>query len=76
MGHDFGGACISYVMEMYPSKIAKAVFVAATMLKDGQSTLDMFSQQVCPYGSSSFRTIISAKIAVVKQFEKQQHSNH
>ncbi|KAJ6822798.1 putative methylesterase 11, chloroplastic [Iris pallida] len=45
VGHDFGGACISYAMEVCPSKVAKAVFVTAAMLKDGQSTLDMFSQQ-------------------------------
>lgn len=47
MGHDFGGACISYAMELFPSKVAKAVFIAAAMLNSGQSTLDMFSQQVC-----------------------------
>ena len=46
MGHDFGGACISYVMELFPSKVAKAIFIAATMLASGQSTLDLFSQQV------------------------------
>lgn len=46
VGHDFGGACISYVMELYPSKIAKAVFVAAPMPKNGQSVLDIFSHQV------------------------------
>ncbi|KAL4346928.1 hypothetical protein GQ457_17G015380 [Hibiscus cannabinus] len=46
VGHDFGGACISFVMELYPSKIAKAVFVAAAMLGNGQSALDMFSQQM------------------------------
>ncbi|KAK9118377.1 hypothetical protein Scep_016470 [Stephania cephalantha] len=45
LGHDFGGACISYAMELFPSKVAKAVFVAAAMLNSGQSTLDMFSQQ-------------------------------
>ncbi|KAJ0712332.1 putative alpha/beta hydrolase-1 [Helianthus annuus] len=45
VGHDFGGACISYAMELYPSKIAKAIFIAASMLKSGQSTLDMFSQK-------------------------------
>ncbi|KAL4336262.1 hypothetical protein GQ457_07G007100 [Hibiscus cannabinus] len=39
VGHDFGGVCISFVMELYPSKIAKAVFVAATMLSNGQSAL-------------------------------------
>ncbi|KAK4792189.1 hypothetical protein SAY86_022624 [Trapa natans] len=43
VGHDFGGACISYAMELYPSKIAKAVFVAAPMPKNGQSVLDIFS---------------------------------
>nr|GFB07107.1 putative methylesterase 11, chloroplastic [Tanacetum cinerariifolium] len=45
VGHDFGGVCISYAMELFPSKIAKAVFIAASMLKSGQSTLDMFSQK-------------------------------
>lgn len=46
VGHDFGGACISYVMELFPSKVAKAVFIAATMLTSGQSALDAISQQV------------------------------
>ncbi|XVE74356.1 hypothetical protein DITRI_Ditri12bG0010600 [Diplodiscus trichospermus] len=46
VGHDFGGACISFVMELYPSKIVKVVFVAAAMLTNGQSALDMFSQQM------------------------------
>ncbi|KAF8399612.1 hypothetical protein HHK36_015481 [Tetracentron sinense] len=45
VGHDFGGACISYVMELFPFKVAKAVYIAAAMLTSGQSTLDMFSQQ-------------------------------
>lgn len=46
MGHDFGGACMSYAMEMFPTKIAKAVFISAAMLANGQSTLDLFNQQV------------------------------
>ncbi|KAJ9173176.1 hypothetical protein P3X46_016339 [Hevea brasiliensis] len=45
VGHDFGGACISYAMELFPHKTSKAIFVAAAMLTNGQSTLDMFSQQ-------------------------------
>ncbi|GMY33398.1 putative methylesterase 11, chloroplastic [Fagus crenata] len=45
VGHDFGGACISYIMELFPSKISKAIFIAAAMLSSGQSTLDMYSQQ-------------------------------
>ncbi|XP_042500372.1 putative methylesterase 11, chloroplastic isoform X1 [Macadamia integrifolia] len=45
VGHDFGGACISYAMELFPLKVAKAVFIAAAMLTSGQSALDMFSQQ-------------------------------
>ncbi|PON79700.1 Methyl esterase [Parasponia andersonii] len=48
VGHDFGGVCISYVMELFPSKIAKAIFIAATMLASGQSTLDLFSRQIGP----------------------------
>ncbi|KAI7737199.1 hypothetical protein M8C21_021178, partial [Ambrosia artemisiifolia] len=43
VGHDFGGACISYAMELFPTKVAKAIFIAASMLKTGQSALDMFS---------------------------------
>ncbi|PIN10922.1 putative hydrolase/acyltransferase (alpha/beta hydrolase superfamily) [Handroanthus impetiginosus] len=46
VGHDFGGACISYAMEMFPSKVSKAVFLAAAMLTSGQSALDMFSAKV------------------------------
>ncbi|XP_022938988.1 putative methylesterase 11, chloroplastic [Cucurbita moschata] len=45
VGHDFGGACIAYAMELFPSRIAKAIFIAAAMLSNGQSTLDMFSHQ-------------------------------
>ncbi|XP_022774593.1 putative methylesterase 11, chloroplastic isoform X2 [Durio zibethinus] len=45
VGHDFGGACISYAMELFPFKIAKAVFVAAAMLTNGQSTFDIFAKQ-------------------------------
>ncbi|KAF8679361.1 hypothetical protein HU200_046150 [Digitaria exilis] len=46
VGHDLGGACISYAMEMFPSKVAKAVFLCAAMLTDGHSALDMFQQQM------------------------------
>ncbi|KAK3127628.1 hypothetical protein QOZ80_7AG0575980 [Eleusine coracana subsp. coracana] len=45
VGHDFGGACISYAMEMFPLKVAKAVFLCAAMLTNGHSALDMFQQQ-------------------------------
>jgi pimeloyl-ACP methyl ester carboxylesterase len=50
VGHDFGGACISHAMEMFPSKVTKAVFLCATMLTNGHSALDMF-QQVDLYDS-------------------------
>ncbi|CAN6470206.1 unnamed protein product [Victoria cruziana] len=46
VGHDFGGTCMSYAMEAFPSKIAKAVFISAAMLTNGKNTLDMFSEQV------------------------------
>ena len=49
VGHDFGGVCISHAMEAFPSKIAKSVFVSASMLMNGQSTLDMFTKQVSVY---------------------------
>ncbi|KAL6187797.1 hypothetical protein ACLB2K_039192 [Fragaria x ananassa] len=45
VGHDFGGTCISYAMELFPSKIAKAIFISAAMLTSGQSTLNLFAQQ-------------------------------
>ncbi|KAJ6795392.1 putative methylesterase 11, chloroplastic [Iris pallida] len=45
VGHDFGGACISYAMEAFPSKVAKAVFVSASMPMNGQSTLNILSNQ-------------------------------
>ncbi|KAL1322840.1 hypothetical protein HN51_067846 [Arachis hypogaea] len=45
VGHDFGGACISYAMELFPHKVSKAVFIAAAMLTSGQSTLDIISQK-------------------------------
>ncbi|XP_011101765.1 putative methylesterase 11, chloroplastic [Sesamum indicum] len=47
VGHDLGGACVSYAMELYPTKVSKAIFVAATMMNNGQSALDVFSQQSC-----------------------------
>lgn len=46
VGHDIGGACISYAMEMFPLKISKAVFLAAAMPTNGQSTFDAISEQV------------------------------
>ncbi|KAM3364865.1 hypothetical protein ACQJBY_014932 [Aegilops geniculata] len=46
VGHDFGGACISHAMEMFPSKVAKAVFLCATMVTNGHSALDIFQQQM------------------------------
>jgi pimeloyl-ACP methyl ester carboxylesterase len=45
VGHDLGGICISYAMEMFHSKVCKAVFIAATMLNSGQSALATFAQQ-------------------------------
>ncbi|KAG2265536.1 hypothetical protein Bca52824_072615 [Brassica carinata] len=38
--------CMSYAMEMFPTKISKAVFISAAMLANGQSTLDLFNQKL------------------------------
>lgn len=46
VGHDIGGACVSHAMELHRSKVSKAVFIAAAMLKNGQTVLDMFSMQI------------------------------
>ncbi|XP_065864363.1 putative methylesterase 11, chloroplastic [Euphorbia lathyris] len=45
VGHDIGGACISHVMELFPDKIDKSVFISATMLSNAQSALHILSQQ-------------------------------
>lgn len=51
VAHDLGGACVSYAMEMFPSKVAKAVFLCAAMLTNGNSALDMFQQQMDTNGT-------------------------
>uniref|UniRef100_A0A2N9FYW6 AB hydrolase-1 domain-containing protein n=1 Tax=Fagus sylvatica TaxID=28930 RepID=A0A2N9FYW6_FAGSY len=62
VGHDFGGTCISYAMELSPSKISKAVFIAAAMLTNGQSTLDMFTKQDVALASVSMRPLPFAPV--------------
>ncbi|KAK6157791.1 hypothetical protein DH2020_012039 [Rehmannia glutinosa] len=62
VGHDLGGACISYAMEMYPHKVSKAIFVAATMLTDGQRALDVFSQKDIALASVSMRGVPFAPV--------------
>lgn len=52
VGHDFGGVCVSYVMEMFPSKVSKTIYIAAAMLTSGKSTLATYQQQVCFLNSS------------------------
>lgn len=59
VGHDLGGACISFAMEAFPSKIAKAVFVSAAMLANAQTTLQMFTNQE---GTSSDSLMRKAQI--------------
>ena len=46
VAHNIGGACISYAMECFPSKISKAIFVAASMISNGQRAFDVFVRQV------------------------------
>eukprot|EP00252_Welwitschia_mirabilis_P006902 TRINITY_DN1784_c0_g3_i1.p1 TRINITY_DN1784_c0_g3~~TRINITY_DN1784_c0_g3_i1.p1 ORF type:complete len:363 (-),score=93.69 TRINITY_DN1784_c0_g3_i1:476-1564(-) len=46
VGHSFGGACITYAMEHFPQKIAKAVFVAAAMVKNGERAFDAFAEEL------------------------------
>jgi alpha-beta hydrolase superfamily lysophospholipase len=47
VGHSCGGASVSYALEHCPKKISKAVFLTATMVKDGQRPFDVFSEEVC-----------------------------
>jgi len=50
---------VSYALEKYPKKISKAVFLTATMVKDGQRPFDVFSEEVwnpslCVYNISMY----------------------
>ncbi|XP_024383343.1 putative methylesterase 11, chloroplastic isoform X1 [Physcomitrium patens] len=45
VAHNIGGACISYAMECFPTKVSKAIFVAAAMITDGQRAFDVFVRQ-------------------------------
>ncbi|XP_016493570.1 putative methylesterase 12, chloroplastic [Nicotiana tabacum] len=46
VGHSAGGACVSYALEHFPNKIAKAVFLCATMISDGQRPFDVFAEEL------------------------------
>jgi pimeloyl-ACP methyl ester carboxylesterase len=46
VGHSCGGASVSYALEHCPKKISKAVFLTATMVKDGQRPFDVFSEEL------------------------------
>ncbi|PWZ36596.1 hypothetical protein Zm00014a_037177 [Zea mays] len=62
VAHDLGGACVSYAMEMFPSRVAKAVFLCAAMLANGNSALDMFQKQDVSLASVSMRPIPFAPV--------------
>ncbi|GER34221.1 methyl esterase 12 [Striga asiatica] len=49
VGHSSGGACISYALEHLPEKILKAVYLCATMIADGERSLDVFAQKELGY---------------------------
>lgn len=46
VGHGSGGACISYALEHFASKISKAIFLCATMVSDGQRPFDVFAEEL------------------------------
>ncbi|CAA7033292.1 unnamed protein product [Microthlaspi erraticum] len=46
VGHSTGGACVSYVLEQFPEKISKAIYLCATMVSDGQRPFDVFADQL------------------------------
>ncbi|XP_055831854.1 putative methylesterase 12, chloroplastic [Solanum dulcamara] len=78
VGHSAGGACVSYALEHFPTKIAKAVFLCATMISDGQRPFDVFAEEL---GSAELFTQESKfltygngkdKPATGIMFEKQQ----
>ncbi|KAH7432510.1 hypothetical protein KP509_07G025800 [Ceratopteris richardii] len=72
VGHDFGGVCISFVMEKFPQKIAKSVFVSATMVTNGQSASDIFSAEnsqvfIYKHGKNQSPTSIELKRDALKE---------
>ncbi|XP_031110597.1 putative methylesterase 12, chloroplastic [Ipomoea triloba] len=46
VGHSAGGACVSYALEHFPQKIAKAVFLCGTMVSDAQRPFDVFAEEL------------------------------
>ncbi|KAL6525278.1 putative methylesterase 12, chloroplastic [Orobanche minor] len=46
VGHSSGGACISYVLEYFPEKVSKAVYVCGTMISDGQRPFNVFAEEL------------------------------
>ncbi|CAH9109236.1 unnamed protein product [Cuscuta europaea] len=46
VGHSAGGACVSFALEHFPHKIAKAVFICGTMVSDGQRPFDVFAAEL------------------------------
>ncbi|XP_024362145.1 putative methylesterase 11, chloroplastic isoform X2 [Physcomitrium patens] len=46
VGHSIGGACLSYAMECFPELISKAIFIAATMVRNNQSAFDILAKHM------------------------------
>ncbi|KAG5089568.1 hypothetical protein JHK86_002180 [Glycine max] len=44
VGHSFGGLCISVAMELFPTKIAAAVFVSAWLPSPDLNYLDLLQE--------------------------------
>lgn len=47
VGHSIGGACVSYALEQFPEKIAKAIYICGTMVANGRRPFDVFAEEVC-----------------------------
>jgi hypothetical protein len=46
VGHSLAGCPLSYAMEMYPSKISKAIFIAAFTPRNNQTFLSSANPKV------------------------------
>lgn len=62
VGHSFGGAVITLLMEQFPEKIAVAVFVSARMLPSGDAGEEITSKVLALLGDKLSLTKISASI--------------
>ncbi|KAF1874804.1 hypothetical protein Lal_00007419 [Lupinus albus] len=67
VGHSFGGVCISVAMEMFPNKIAAAVFVTAFMPAHNLSFVNLLHE---------YRRSLESNLDSVTMFDEGHNAHH